>query len=104
MMSDMKCPFCNKPLQPTLRQSDEYWCENYDCPRTNIEWVGSQKLWQELIKTKQALDIAVDALKENLSQANFTQMLDASRFHVIRTKCEYALDQIKQITETKEEK
>ena len=93
-MSDMKCPFCNKPLQPTLRQSDEYWCENYDCPRTNIEWVGSQKLWQELIRTRKALDVAVDALKDNLSQANFTQMLDASRFHCIRTKCELALEQI----------
>lgn len=57
-MTDMKCPFCNKPLQPTLRQSDEYWCENYDCPRTNIEWVGSQKLWQELIRTRKALDVA----------------------------------------------
>jgi hypothetical protein len=61
-MSDMKCPFCNKPLQPTLRQSDEYWCENYDCPRTNIEWVGSQKLWQELIRTSKALDAALDGL------------------------------------------
>ena len=57
-MSNMKCPFCNKPLQPTLRLSDEYWCENYDCPRTNIKWTGSQKLWQELIRTRKALDIA----------------------------------------------
>ena len=62
-MSELKCPFCNKTLQPTLRQSDEYWCENYDCPRTNIEWVGSQKLWQELIRTRKALDVAVDAIK-----------------------------------------
>lgn len=45
-------------------------------------------------RTRKALDIAVDALKDNLSQANFTQMLDASRFHCIRTKCELALEQI----------
>ena len=62
-MSDMKCPFCNKPLQPTLCQSDEYWCENYDCSRTSIEWVGSQKLWQELIRTRKALDVAKYAIK-----------------------------------------
>lgn len=62
-MSELKCPFCNKPLQPTLRQSDEYWCENYDCPGTNIEWVGSQKLWQELIRIRKALEIAVRAIK-----------------------------------------
>lgn len=63
-MSDMKCPFCNKPLQPTLRLSDEYWCENYDCPRTSIKWTGSQKLWQELIRTRKALEIAVVALNK----------------------------------------
>lgn len=62
MSNELKCPFCNKPLQPTLCQSDEYWCENYDCPRTNIEWVGSQKLWQELIRTRKALDVAVEEL------------------------------------------
>lgn len=62
-MNNLKCPFCNKPLQPTLRQSDEYWCENYDCPRTNIEWVGSQKLWQELIRTRKALDVAKDTIR-----------------------------------------
>jgi hypothetical protein len=57
MSKELVCPFCNKPLQPTLRQSDEYWCENYDCQGTNIEWVGSQKLWQELIRTKELLEI-----------------------------------------------
>lgn len=62
-MSNMKCPFCNKPLQPTLRLSDEYWCENYDCPRTNIKWTGSQALWQELIRTRKALDVAKHALQ-----------------------------------------
>lgn len=63
-MSDMKCPFCNKPLQPTLRLSDEYWCENYDCPRTSIKWTGSQKLWQELIRTRKALDVAMAGLEK----------------------------------------
>jgi hypothetical protein len=71
-MSELKCPFCNKPLQPTLRQSDEYWCENYDCPRTNIEWVGSQKLWQELIRTRKALEIA----KKWLMKIGYLNMSD----------------------------
>ena len=68
-MSDMKCPFCNKQLQPTLCQSDEYWCENYDCPRTSIEWTGSQKLWQELIRTRKALDVALDWLEQVATSA-----------------------------------
>ena len=48
----------------------------------------------ELIRTRKALEIAVDVLKDNLSQANFREMLDASRFHCIRTKCESALSEI----------
>lgn len=49
---------------------------------------------KELERTRRALEIAVDALKDNLSQANFREMLDASRFHCIRTKCEFALAEI----------
>lgn len=52
------------------------------------------RLQNELERTRKALDVAVDAIKDNLSQANFTQMLDASRFHCIRTRCESALEQI----------
>lgn len=89
----MKCPYCNKPLQPTLRQSDEYWCENYDCSETNIKWVGSKELWQELTKTKQALDVAVDAL---IHLGNDAYDIDEHIF------IENTLDQIKQITETKD--
>lgn len=69
-MSDIKCPFCNKPLQPTLRLSDEYWCENYDCPRTNIEWAGSKKLWQSLINERQhatdCQDLFIEAIAQKL--------------------------------------
>lgn len=78
-MSDMKCPFCNKPLQPTLRQSDEYWCENYDCPGTNIEWVGSQKIWQELIRTRKALDRAKLILKNLLPNLDGYERLDVGK-------------------------
>lgn len=63
-MTELKCPYCNKPLQPTLRRPDEYWCENYDCPQTNIAWVGTSALWQALIDTKKELDISIDGLKD----------------------------------------
>lgn len=91
-MRELKCPFCNKELEPIIGACEdwEYYCKNCDC------MTGDENLWNQLTKYKQALNIAVDALKDNLSQANFWQMLDASRFHIIRTKCEYALVQIKQ--------
>ena len=54
-MSDMKCPFCQQELRkihPTYVICD------------NCRITGEDKLWQELIRTRKALDIAVDALKD----------------------------------------
>lgn len=93
-MSDMKCPFCDKPLQPTLRQADEYFCENYDCPKTSIEWVGSKKLWQELITTRKALDIAVDAL--NTIKGKHDPR--CAVYHIDEKTAYEALEQINEIT------
>lgn len=57
MSEELVCPFCNKPLQPTYRSVDEYWCENDDC--TGSSWkFGSISLWKELIRTRKALDVA----------------------------------------------
>ena len=91
-MSDMKCPFCNRNLHKG--EDGMYSHLDYMTECKGRLFDGSKELWQELIRTRKALDVAVDALKDNLSQANFTQMLDASRFHCIRTKCELALEQI----------
>ncbi len=90
MTDKLLCPFCNKPLQPTLRQSDEYWCENYDCPRTNIEWVGSQKLWQELIRIQELLDI--ESAEHSMCH---TQMLKTTeKLEHTRKALDIALDAI----------
>lgn len=61
----MKCPFCNSELH---KDSDGY----YTCYTDNCEcWgnggngaSGSESLWLTLIRTRKALEIAVDALKE----------------------------------------
>ena len=82
MTDKLLCPFCNKPLQPTLRRPDEYWCENYDCPQTSITWVGTSALWQALIDTKKKLDVCEGALEEykdwfNKSQERLKIAVDA---------------------------
>lgn len=90
-MSNIKCPFCNKPLQPTLRQSDEYWCENYDCSGTNIEWVGSQKLWQGLIRIKELFEI-----ESSEHEICHTQMLKTTeKLERTRKALEIAVDALK---------
>lgn len=70
-MSDMKCPFCNKPLHcgATLK-SDEYLVDLYQCANPECEstefLVGCREFWDILgqhIRTRKALNVAVDALK-----------------------------------------
>ena len=104
-MSELKCPFCNKPLQPTLRQSDEYFCENYDCPKTSIEWVGSKKLWQALIDTKKILDKATWWLNEIVENHRFTPistaenaLIDIKTYLKAEKIADEAIKQIESIT------
>lgn len=86
-MSNLKCPFCNKPLQPTHRSENEYWCENYDCTETSWKF-GSISLWQELIRTRKALDVAVDALNAGKTLA------DIAGFKMLVAGLEEALNKI----------
>lgn len=58
-MSDMKCPICGTPLEYDIGYDGDYSCAK--CGRAKM--FGSEELWQELIRTRKALDVAVDALK-----------------------------------------
>ena len=59
-MSELKCPFCQQELKISgheLHDLDLY------CDKCEPFMVGNKELWQELIRTRKALDVAVDALK-----------------------------------------
>ena len=59
-MSDMKCPFCQQELD--YLAEDIYggmYCTS--CGKGDL--FGNEEMWQELIRTRKALEIAVDALK-----------------------------------------
>ena len=63
-MSDMKCPYCGEKLQQTYSfNPKQFWCSNYYDHKHPINLQGTKELWQELIRTRKALDVAVDALK-----------------------------------------
>lgn len=61
-MSELKCPFCQQEL--------EIWHTNrvrmYACPDLTCKGYymsATKDMWQELIRTRKALNIAVDALE-----------------------------------------
>lgn len=101
-MSNMKCPYCNKEIISDLclmfdKKDKDYTNgrQIYKCNKCGL--FGNKKLWKELIKTKQALDVAVDALKWIDETYNLGMGYEA----VIMEKCEISLEQIKQITGAK---
>lgn len=79
-MSDMKCPFCGKELQ-----EDVGYDGDYSCPNCTEPYFGSPELWQELIRTRKALDVAI-------------RRLDQMTWGCDSTDAEYLLKEIKEIT------
>ena len=55
-MSNMKCPVCNKPLHDD--HDGYYSCYSDNCCVSG----GTLDTWQELIRTRKALDVALDWL------------------------------------------
>ena len=67
-MSDMECPFCKEEIISDVclmfDKKDIDFTNGrqiYKCNKCGL--FGTKGLWQELIRTRKALDVAVDALK-----------------------------------------
>ena len=59
-MSDMKCPFCNRNLHKG--EDGIYSHLDYMTECKGRLFDGSKAIWQELIRTRKALDIAKDTI------------------------------------------
>lgn len=55
----MKCPFCQRELKTWSKYKDG--TSTLYCSKCLL--IGDSKLFSELIRTRKALDVAVDALK-----------------------------------------
>ena len=62
MTSKLKCPFCQQELKCWDEPQDTIY-SNWSCPNCRRFAYGNKLIWQELIRTRKALDVAVDALK-----------------------------------------
>ena len=91
-MSDMKCPFCQQELESVLQLvgtgglvEEAYLL----CSKCNIR--GERKLWQELIRTRKALDVAKDKLDTVRQYHRGTAVI---RPDDIAAYCDRAIEQI----------
>ena len=62
-MSNMRCPFCQQELKCWDEPHNAIY-SNWSCPNCRRFAYGNKLIWQELIHTRKALEIAVDALKD----------------------------------------
>ena len=58
-MSELKYPFYQQELNSVAGTVD---CTNFDCIKTR-GWYGNKELWEELIRTRKALDVARNGLE-----------------------------------------
>ena len=86
MNNDMKCPFCQQELD--MDMCGECGCPNEQCQKS-VFMFGSEELWQELIRTRKALEIAVDALDAGRTLARI------AGFEMLATGMDEALNKIK---------
>ena len=60
-MSELKCPFCNRNLHKG--EDGIYSHLDYMTECKGRLFDGSKELWQELIRTRKALELAITGLK-----------------------------------------
>ncbi len=64
MSNELVCPFCQQELQETFGIIKQFWCSNYYNHTHPINLQGTKELWQELIRTRKALELALDWLEQ----------------------------------------
>ncbi len=90
-MGDMKCPFCGQELKKHLGgDMPEVWCcDNKKC---KLQMIGGDiELWQELIHTRKALDVAKDGLKsakKRFELINNSKFANLNNVLQIQSQCE----------------
>lgn len=58
----MKCPFCDSEIeQLNDQQRSLLHCSNIVCCKGG-HYIGNTSMWQDLIRTRKALDIAINVL------------------------------------------
>lgn len=94
-MSNMKCPSCGQELKQDYYDCEMLECHNPKCKHYYDSCVGREELWQELIRTRKALDVAVDALGYYASENSWDE---TNRWMFVENGFEFAKDVLEQIT------
>ena len=73
----MKCPFCQQEL--SYWGMDTWYCAN--CAQTKFSR-GNRELWQELIRTRKALEVAKEGLKEIQDKGEYVNPIELAESYL----------------------
>ena len=76
-MSELKCPFCGEKLQEDIGYDGDY-----SCPNCRTPYFGSLELWQELIRTRKALNVAKEGLKEIQDKGEYVNVIELAEYYL----------------------
>ena len=60
-MCKLKCPFCNKKLEP-IGTSGQFQCGTWGCD-ASFNFIATRDVWEYIGRTRKALEIAVSTLR-----------------------------------------
>lgn len=60
-MSEPKCPFCNKKLEP-IGTSGQFQCGTWGCD-ASFNFIATRDVWEYIERTRKALELAITGLK-----------------------------------------
>jgi len=59
-MSDIKCPFCKKKLEP-IGTSGQFQCGTWGCD-ASFNFIATRDVWEYIDRTRKALDVATKCI------------------------------------------
>lgn len=83
-MSDMKCPICGEMLQKYGEVDPDTGMSivlGANCPKCGIR-DSDIKLWQELIRTRKAFDVAKEGLKEIRDKGEYVNPIELAESYL----------------------
>ena len=63
-MSELKCPFCNKKLEP-IDTSGQFQCGTWGCD-ASFNFIATRDVWEYIDRTKKKLDRCLNLAEEML--------------------------------------
>ena len=60
-MSELKCPFCNKKLEP-IGTSGQFQCGTWGCD-ASFNFIATRDVWEYIARTRKALELAITGIK-----------------------------------------